>query len=276
MARQGVRRFIDKTPRYVMIVDSLIRWFPRAKFIFLKRNPLSVLASIVNTQIPHDLTTLERFNPELLQGPTAIVAGIEALGDRAIEVSYEDFVADPESELQRICDYLGIDYHPDLVDYGDAPELKGFMQDRTGVGQRRRPDSARAHGWTRMLDDPQQLEFARGYLAALDPAVLNRLGYDHEELTDAVRATSARQPRAGNILPWRVAIATQQEKRGADQLAMYRYKAIRDHGPVIGRILTAGRYLRGLGQVFRFVFGRARLNEESIRKQSLRQLAGIE
>ncbi len=276
MQRQGVTRFIDKTPRYVMIVPDLIRWFPQAKFIFLKRNPLSVLASIVNTQIQNDLTTLERFNPELLEGPEAILRGIEALGDRAIEVSYEDFVTDPDADLQTICAALGIDYHPDLADYGDSPELKGFMQDRTGVTRHSRPEKTRAHGWKQMLRDPQQLEFARGYLAHLDADVVNRLSYDYDELVDAVREASRRHPAKGNILSWRVAIATQQAKRGADQFEMFRYRAIRDRGPVVGRVQTIGRYLKGIAQLFRYIFGRAKLNEENIRKRSLEQLAGIE
>ncbi len=75
MQRGGGSRFLDKTPRYVMIVDDLIRLFPAARFIFLLRNPLSVLSSLVNTQVNHDLWTLERFSDELLDGPEAILRG---------------------------------------------------------------------------------------------------------------------------------------------------------------------------------------------------------
>jgi hypothetical protein len=41
--------FIDKTPRYSLIADALIRFFPDARFIFLWRNPLSVTSSLINT-----------------------------------------------------------------------------------------------------------------------------------------------------------------------------------------------------------------------------------
>ena len=37
--------FLDKTPRYYLIIDDIVRIFPKAKFIFLFRNPLSQLTS---------------------------------------------------------------------------------------------------------------------------------------------------------------------------------------------------------------------------------------
>ena len=38
-----------KTPRYHLVVDDVIRLFPDGKFIFLWRNPLAVIASIIET-----------------------------------------------------------------------------------------------------------------------------------------------------------------------------------------------------------------------------------
>jgi len=274
MQRQGVQRFIDKTPRYVLIVDDLVRWFPRAKFIFLKRNPLSVLASVVNTQINHDLTTLERFSNELLRGPAAILTGLQTLGERAIEVSYEDFVASPEAVLQRICTQLGIAFNPALLDYSKSPELRGFMQDRTGVTQHDRPNEQRAHGWKQMLNDAQQLEFARGYLAALGAATVNQLGYNFDELNDAVRRASERHRGSPVLLPWRVAILTPEDKRGRDQMAVFRYRSIRDHGAFIGRLMTLGNYVRGFFRAIKFTFGRTqRRSEQDAEKEGL-ELAG--
>ena len=43
------RYFIDKTPRYHLIVDELMTMFPSAKFIILWRNPLSIVASTMDT-----------------------------------------------------------------------------------------------------------------------------------------------------------------------------------------------------------------------------------
>ena len=46
----GSRYFLDKTPRYYLIIPELIQTFPKAKFIILLRNPLAVLSSMVKTR----------------------------------------------------------------------------------------------------------------------------------------------------------------------------------------------------------------------------------
>lgn len=262
MRRARVKRFIDKTPRYVMIVDELMRWFPQARFVFLIRNPLSVLASVVNTQIQHDLTTLERFRNELRVGPRALLAGTAKLGERAAVVHYEKFVAAPEAELERLCAQLDLSFSPAMLDYTDAPEFSGFMQDRTGITQHSRPVGDRAESWRQLLADPQQLEFARGYLAELGPELVNELGYSFSELDDAVREASARQRPRGYIYPWSVAILSPEEKKGRDQMHVFRYRAVRDHGAVIGNLMTGGFLLKGFFQALKFTFGRAKRQSE--------------
>ena len=54
IARGNRRRFLDKTPRYTMIVPELIELFPAARFILLLRNPLAVLSSELKTYIRGD------------------------------------------------------------------------------------------------------------------------------------------------------------------------------------------------------------------------------
>jgi len=41
--------FLDKTPRYALVVEEIIKTFPDGKVIFLWRNPLAVVASIIDT-----------------------------------------------------------------------------------------------------------------------------------------------------------------------------------------------------------------------------------
>ncbi|MBT8421992.1 MAG: sulfotransferase [Gammaproteobacteria bacterium] len=273
----GVSRFIDKTPRYVLILDDLQRWFPRAKFVFLLRNPLSVLSSVVNTQIQHDLSTLERFANELLRGPAAMldaIAAIEATGDDAIVVRYEDFVSHPENELERICRQISLDFDPTMLDYSKNPEIKGVMKDRTGVQQHDRPVGERQHGWRKMLGDAQQLEFARGYLTALGPDLVTRFGYDFDELNDAVRGASERHRPSGYIFPWKVAIVSPDAKKGRDQLDVMKYRNIRDHGPVMGRIRTYYRYVVGFWKALRFTFGRVESVPDKMRKQEAARKEG--
>jgi hypothetical protein len=250
----GGKRFIDKTPRYVMIIDDLIRLFPAAKFIFLIRNPLSVLASVVNSQISHDLWTLERFSDELLSGPAAILRGIEKLGDKAITVRYEDFVMAPEKNLERICHALNLSYEPGLLEYDNSAEVQGFMQDRTGIHQYSKPEDSRTESWRDLLSDPQQIHFAQSYLRELGRETVNALGYSHDELTEAVRHAAERNRSRALILPWRVAIKHPNQLLGRDQHAIKAYRNNRDYGPVLGRLKTVQDFFAGLWRSVRFGF----------------------
>jgi hypothetical protein len=256
MSKAGKQWFIDKTPRYLLILDDLLRLFPQAKFIFLLRNPLSVLASIVNTQISHDLYTLERFREELLDGPGNMLKAIDQLGDQAIVIRYEDFVVKPEEHTQSICAAIGIEYQPGMVDYSGSEPVKGFMQDRTGVQQHDRPSESRIESWRQLLTDPQQIHFAQSYLRALGRDTVEQLGYNYDELNDAIRAAVDRTPRKGWIFPWRVALLHPGEPKGMDQLTISHYRNLRDHGTLVGSLKTGGTFFQGLWVALRWVFGR--------------------
>jgi len=257
LTRGGGSWFLDKTPRYLMIVDDLLRLFPAAKFIFLFRNPLSVLASVVNSQISHDLSTLERFREELLDGPEAMLRGVQQLGSKAISLRYEDFVTAPEKHTRQICDELGIPYQDGMVEYSNTPAVEGFMQDRTGIAKHDRPTEDSLDSWKQLLSDPQQIHFAQSYLRALGRDTLEQAGYSYDELSDAVRAAAERK-RGRVVLPWSVAILRPDEMKGLDQLTVTRYRRERDYGRVVGGLKTIRSFFKALFKQISWVFGRTR------------------
>ena len=253
MQKAGGIYFLDKTPRYVLIVDDLIRLFPAARFVFLMRNPLSVLSSVVNSQVSHDLWTLERFSDELLKGPAAITNGIKQLGNAAVVVRYEDFVAAPEENLKHICDALDVSYAEGMLEYDNSANMQGFMQDRTGIHQHSRPEKSRSESWRDLLKEPQQIHFAQSYLQALGRETVEAFGYSFDELTAAVAEAASAQGSGGSIFPWRVAIKHPDQLRGRDQLSISRYRNLRDYGPVRGRIKTFRDFFAGLWRSLKFV-----------------------
>lgn len=257
LAKGGGHWFIDKTPRYILIVDDLIRLFPKAKFIFLLRNPLSVLASILNTQIGHDLTTLERFGCELIIGPRAILKGMSLLGDAATVVRYEDFVQAPERHTKEICRTLGIEFEDGMVDYSGTEPVKGFMRDRTGIEQHSRPSDTRISSWQQLLEDAQQLHFAESYLHELGRDTFEQLGYPWDDLMQAVEA--ARPAAKGSVtLPWYSALAAPGDSMGLDHFHVDMYRNIRDHGRIIGYLLTIKSFFKAFTRQMRWVFGRSK------------------
>ena len=239
------RIFIDKTPRYAMILPELLRLFPKARFIFLLRNPMAVLYSELNSFVKDDFNMLSEFRTDLLDTPEQILTGIRQLGDAAILVRYETLVTQPEVEMKRLCSQLDIEYCDAMIDYGSTPAAKGFMTDRVGMGKRTRPVADSIDKWRGIAKDPQQLHFAQQYLMELDQDVLAGLGYDHDEML-AVIGTGKVDPRG--LYPWRLAINRQDDFSMRDRYAHRRYRRRKEKGVVLGAIAAAYDLLRQTGR----------------------------
>jgi hypothetical protein len=99
----------DKTPNNVFIVDRLREAWPDARFIFLLRHPGAIVRS------------RQKYKGE--GADELIIKYVEALEDArqtydGHTVRYEDLTADPERELRKICDFLGVAYEPTMLEYG--------------------------------------------------------------------------------------------------------------------------------------------------------------
>jgi hypothetical protein len=181
-ARAGKPHFLDKTPRYFLIIPELAQVFPEARFIILLRNPLAVLSSILNTWIRGDWIRLYRHHSNLLLAPGLLLDGIDRLGGRAAVVRYEDLVREPESQVAALCEGLGLGFDHNMLEYGGQAGLAGRMGDKAGVHLHTRPALASLDRWTELGRTAQTCHFAREYLAALGSELVGRLGYDYAQL----------------------------------------------------------------------------------------------
>ncbi len=126
---KGARIVIDKTPAYVQIAPLLAELFPQAKFLILHRHPLDQIDSFTRhlSYAPPEIPGLgDSSDPRRLASYAAqywaeSVDRLEQLrtaaGNRAIEVIYENFCADPATETARICEHLGVTYEPEMLEY---------------------------------------------------------------------------------------------------------------------------------------------------------------
>lgn len=183
----GRSYFLDKTPRYYLIIPELVRVFPAAKFVILLRNPLAVLASILNTWVKDHWVLLPRYRDDLLVAPKRLLAGMELLGDRAIVVRYEELVSDPVGQVRAVCDRLGLEFDPGMVEYGRVPKPAGDLGDPTGVAKHSRPTRRSLDRWLEMGETSQTRQLAEGYLRALGPDLLAGLGYNYDDLAASLR-----------------------------------------------------------------------------------------
>jgi len=193
LARGGGRTdaawFLEKTPRYYLIVPFLAEAFPDARFVFLFRNPVEVLASILRTW------HADRFGPalngndvDLFVGPRRMTEGLEAVGKRGLAVHYEQLVTDPAAVLAEVCVHLDIPYDEAMVSAYRDITFEGGMGDPDGVGRYEGVSTASLDRWRGFVRNRFRRAYVLRYLARMDDATLAAFGVDRDTLRAEVAA----------------------------------------------------------------------------------------
>ena len=181
--REGVKYILDKTPRYYEIIDSIREVFPTAKIIVLKRNPLAVLNSIIDTWKLKGLNHLYPYRRDVLLAPLMLQNFIEkSSSDPDVLVSsYEALTDNPASESKRIYQWLDIEFEEAYLDYSKNKKFKGKYGDPVGIHQSSRPVK-RAENWLSKLKDSYWKDFFVGYNFYLGSDFLQEYGYTNSEV----------------------------------------------------------------------------------------------
>ena len=235
------RWFMDKTPRYFFIIPELYELFPRARFVFLLRNPMAVLASELSTYVKGDWPVLGVFNADLLAAPGWILDGIEQLGNRGYVIHYEKFVTAPETAIPALCNYLGLDFQETMLDYSGTPKPVGKYNDTAGIDQHTRPSTGSVEKWKSMVDDDQALHFAQRYLETLGENTITRLGYDYGELSGIL---NCRTVSTRGLYPWSIAIQPQSQWTFCQHFVSDLYFSRKERGSVRGFLSTGKKHLK--------------------------------
>jgi Sulfotransferase family len=188
LEESGKRFFLDKTPRYHMILPELHRVFPQAHFVYLVRNPIAVLASVIDTWAPEDCVQCIRpFRKDLTEAPRRILEAIRRPGGNSTVVHYEDLAARPAPTVTLLCERLHILFEPAMLEYGrsEAGQARFRYGDTRTVHRNSRPVASRIARWKRTLDSPLRRAWAHGYLQSLGAATVTGLGYNFDELSAA-------------------------------------------------------------------------------------------
>lgn len=174
--------FVDKTPRYGYVLPELADTFREAKFILLFRNPVAVLTSIMNTFLPDQEYGLCNFERDLFEIPKKLLGASNELGDRVVHTRYEDLLEEPAKEVQRITDFLDVEFQPQVVNYGTQKEQSWQLGDPERVDKFQSPNSERKNSWVNRLGDAQVWRLAKNYLECLGADVFEAMGYDYRRI----------------------------------------------------------------------------------------------
>jgi len=244
LRRTEKKFFLDKTPRYYFIIPELRRIFPKARFIFLVRNPLAVLSSIISIWIKDNWLALAAVRQDLLLAPHRILEGIDLLGREAIIIRYEELVTVPEESVSSLCQRLKISFSKDMLHYGAKQPPEGRMGDSIGIHKHKMPTADSLDKWLHLADREQTRHFALAYLDELGPDVIQRLGYSFQELKDAMERPETRSSTP--LVPWHIAIRPGETWTRKERLLVERAMAVQREGVIRGTMSFVRKNYRPL------------------------------
>jgi len=180
-AANGKRYFLDKTPRYYLLLPILERLFPDAKIILLVRNPLAVLASICKTFYKGRFIWSDYW-VDWNDGHARLAEAAQTPAENKIVVRYEELVSHPAKVIRNLCDWIDIPYDDRMIHKYRSNALHGRMGDPTGVQYYKGINTSSLVKWQRFFNTAFRLKVARKMLEKIGDERLTLLGYPRAQL----------------------------------------------------------------------------------------------
>jgi len=181
LAPTGARFLLDKTPAYALVLPFVAKLYPKAKFVVLTRHPMAIWSSVVESFFDGDHEAAHTHNPIIERYVPAIARFLDTAPVPFCHVKYEELVQDPEAEMKRICEFVGLEFDPAIVDYGDrggAKQSARGLGDPMTVAKQSRPTTDSLAKWAvEMTGRPDKVAQCRDILAALGDAELATWGH---------------------------------------------------------------------------------------------------
>ena len=174
--------FVDKTPRYYLIIPEIVELFPDAKFIFLFRNPVHVFASIISTFGNDRLNRLHGNLIDIQVGPKALAAGYQLIGRNSYKLRYEDLVSDPGRYVNEAFDYLEIKHEPEVLHGFKKTALDGAMGDPTGTKKYESISTESLLKWKSIINSKVRKRYMINLLDAIDAETYVLHGYSKSQV----------------------------------------------------------------------------------------------
>jgi hypothetical protein len=171
--------FLDKTPPYCLIAEEIMQLFPEGRFVFLWRNPLSVIASMIETFEPWH-PTMSR--SDLFIGLPRLVDAYQANRDRAHPAYFEQLTSGATQPWREMIAHLGLEFERDALERFATVKLNGSMGDPTGARRYTALSAEPNEKWKAILANPLRVAWCRRYLRFLGDDRLAAMGYDGHQL----------------------------------------------------------------------------------------------
>jgi Sulfotransferase family len=226
----GKQLFLDKTPRYYLIIPELLETFPAAAFLFLVRDPLDVFSSLLQAHAGGDWTRFARidlFN-DLMVAPKAIEGAVSKPSAKKLLIRYEDLVEDPPAVISSISDMLDLTFDPAMLSYARDRSPDGSFGDRTSINEHDHPVTDHVSGWRRHLDTRWKRSLALSYIRDLGATTLSTLGYELSALEEELVSVGSLDRRTGRR--WRLIGTPENERTWRGKLQLSAARSLHERG----------------------------------------------
>ena len=117
LVRHGKQVLANKTPSDALMWERLVACWPDVKFIYLLRHPAAVTDSWQRARKDWPRSQVAE---DVLRYMVALEDARDNRG--GLTVRYEDLTISPERETKRMCEFIGVEWEPGMLDYGQAAQ----------------------------------------------------------------------------------------------------------------------------------------------------------
>lgn len=173
-ARFSATRWGDKTPLHAMTMDKILACFPNAKFIAMSRHPVTTVASLRRMCWGTGTVLGDSFMVKKAREKIRETPGV-------LRLKLEELLQDPETQLRRVLEHIGEDWHPNLLehekgDYSADPRLPWLTTAENPLTPWREPSVKLEPKEVRMIEriNPPELD---GYPRWTEPEGVREFGF---------------------------------------------------------------------------------------------------
>lgn len=173
-ARFSATRWGDKTPLHAMTMDKILACFPNAKFIAMSRHPVTTVASLRRMCWGTGTVLGDSFMVKKAREKIRETPGV-------LRLKLEELLQDPETQLRRVLEHIGEDWHPNLLehekgDYSADPRLPWLTTAEKPLTPWREPSVKLEPKEVRMIEriNPPELD---GYPRWTEPEGVREFGF---------------------------------------------------------------------------------------------------
>ena len=187
-SKSNARYFVDKTPRYHVLAPDIMRMFPESPIVFLWRNPLAIIASMIETWGKGRWNIYE-FDFDLFDGLDGLIAAFRCADGRVCSIRYEDLVGDDSATRERLFRHLGLEYVDSMAARFSNVRLTGRMGDQAGSRKYSALSPESRDKWQEALASPVRKMWCRRYLRWIGRERLKLMGYELDALLRDLETT---------------------------------------------------------------------------------------